>query len=134
MNVLALKSRLTNLFNKYGRDILLSSTGNIPGYTESFDTITSKKYWTNNTTHEVTYTQPAVTPRTVRVAEKVFKQDEINNTTVLASDRRFVIPSSVVLNSTDILTVDNKKYTIILPIKVYEIGTDIVAYEVHCRG
>ena len=134
MNIVALKSRFTSLLTKYGRDILLSSTNSITGYTEGFDTILSKKYWTNNTTHEKTYTQPTVTPVTVRVTEKAYKIDEINNTTILTGDRRFVLPSSAIIDSSTILIVDSKKYTIILPIKTYEIGTDIVAYEVHCRG
>jgi hypothetical protein len=134
MNALALRERVTKLITSYGIAATLSSFSNIAPWVEKFDTVEAKKYWQNSTTQVIVYADPGPTTVAIKIAEKTYKQYEIDGTNILVSDRRFIILADTTVTSDDRLIINNKTYQILPPIKIIGFQDIVIAYEVHCRG
>jgi hypothetical protein len=80
------------LITKYGKAASLQRPGTSVGYTKTWNSGQGRYQWENDDTHVITYTDPAATPTYIvgKVLESKFEQNEIDGTTVMMSDRKFI--------------------------------------------
>lgn len=80
------------IITQHGKTASLQRPGTSASYTKTWNAAQSRYQWENTVTHVVTYVDPAtaVTLVTGKVLESKYEFQEIDGTTILSSDRKFL--------------------------------------------
>jgi hypothetical protein len=136
MNYTAMQTLVHNKLEDYGKPVSLRRPATSSLYTKSWDAASGRYKWTLIAEpHTVTFTDPASVPVDVagHAVEKAYKQEEIDGTTVLAGDRRFMTIDLPTPTTVDQLVVGSSVLTIVSVPKI-EPGTVTLCYFLQCRG
>jgi hypothetical protein len=137
MNYTTLRDNLVRpLLAKSGKHVILRRPGTTAGWTKAWDAATSRYKWTLIAEpHTVVYTDPSSVPLDVsgHAVEKTYKQSEIDGTTVLANDRRFITSDLPSPTTADKLVVGSSVLTIV-NVPAIQPGDVTLVSILQCRG
>ena len=120
----------------FGKSVFIRRPGSSVGWTKSWDVAQSRNKWTLNISpFTVIYTDPAGIPIDLpgHAIEKQYRQQEINGTTVMANDRRFLIADISSPTTADKLVVGGSILTIV-NVGTIQPGDTALVYQLQCRG
>jgi hypothetical protein len=129
------------LIEKFGKVVSLRRPGSTVGWTKAWNASLGKYQWTYAgppnppADGTVVYVDPAGTPVDVpgHAIEKAYQQEEIDGTTVMANDRRFITSDLPSPTTADKLVVGSSVLTIVRVPKVQP-GDVTLVYTLQCRG
>lgn len=128
------------LIRKNGKAIKLRRPGSSVGWTKIWDAAQGRYKWTYGGTPPpdggtVVYVDPIGTPIDLPgyAIEKDYKQSEIDGTTVMANDRRFLVVDIPEPNTADKLIVGSSVLTIVNVMAIQPGDTTLVRI-LQCRG
>lgn len=140
MNYTSLRANMViPLLTKYGKPMtIIRESGSPTGWVKTFDGGLGTWKWTNSITGEVVYVDPTspvtyITIVTVGV-EKPYEQDEIDGSTIVQGDRRFIVAGDATPLVGDTLQVDSSTDKVrIQDLKKISPSTTTVVWIVHAR-
>lgn len=136
MDYAALKSgTIEPLIRKYGKAVSLRRPIGTTGWTKAWNAEQGRYQWTMVASpFTVVYVDPAAAANDLAgyAIEKKYSFKEINGTTVLASDRRFITADLPTPTMSDKLIVNSVVLNIITAIPVQP-GTVTLVWELQCR-
>jgi hypothetical protein len=124
------------MLGKYGKVVSLRRPATSAGWTKAFDGAEGRFQWTLNVPpFTVVYVDPATAPVDTagHAIEKKYEQNEIDGTTVFATDRRFITADLPEPTSADKLVVGTKVLTIV-NVAPMEPGEVTLLWVLQCRG
>jgi hypothetical protein len=140
MNYVDLRDNLVkeNLI-KYGKTVYIRRPTTVTGWTKTWDAGREQYKWTKtvNGIDTVVYVDPSTASNDIegRAVEKAYKQTEINGTTVMSGDRRFMFlfyDTQTDVTTADKLVVDSKMLTI-KDAQAVRPGSTVLVWILQCR-
>lgn len=136
MDYTALKTgTIERLIAQYGKAVSLRRPGTTAGYTKSWNTEQGRYQWEIDAAPGTyVYVDPAATPVDIagHAVEKKYKLNEINNTTILASDRRFITADLPFPTQSDKLVIGTTVLNIV-NVMPTQPGDVTLVWELQCR-
>jgi len=140
MNYVSLRTNMViPLLTKYGKPMtIVRSSAALSGWVKTFDGGLGTWKWTNSTTGAVVYVDPATTVTYLTIptvgVEKPYAQDEIDGSTIVQGDRRFIVAGDVIPLVGDTLRIDSVTDKVrIQDLKKVSPSTTTVVWIVHAR-
>jgi hypothetical protein len=128
-----MQSTVARLIRRYGKLVAIRRPAGSTGWTKSWVAEEGRYKWVNGPT--TVYVDPASAPTDVEgyAIEKKYRQNEINGTTVMAGDRRFLSIDIPAPTTADRFIVGTMDLTIV-SINAVQPGDTTLVYELQCRG
>ena len=136
MNYTSLATLAATKIEQYGKVVSIRRPGTSAGWTKSWDVGTGRYKWTLIASpFTVVYTDPAGTPVDIagHAVEKAYKQSEIDGTTVMANDRRFITNDLPSPTTADKLVIGSTVLTIV-SVSAIQPGDTMITRTLQCRG
>ena len=137
MNYVSLRDDLViPMIEKYGKAVSLRRPGTTAGWTKSWNAGEGRYQWTLVAEpHTVVYADPAGTPVDIagHAVEKKYEQSEIDGTTVMANDRRFLSIDLPSPTTADKFVIGSTVLTIV-NVGSIQPGETVLIHTIQCRG
>jgi hypothetical protein len=137
MNYTSIRDNLVaKMLRKYGKAVALRRPGTTAGWTKTWDGVLGRYQWTHSADPVSTvYVDPATIPVDYAgyAIEKQYKQTEIDGTTVMANDRRFLTIDVPSPTTADKLVVNGSVLTIV-NVSAIQPGEITLVRILQCRG
>lgn len=136
MNYTNLAALATAKIEEFGKAAALRRPGSTTGWTKTWDAGQSRYKWTLIASpYTVVYVDPASAPVDIsgHVIEKTYQQKEIDGTTVMANDRRFMSSDLPLPTTADKLVIGSTILTIV-SVSAIQPGDTTIVRTIQCRG
>jgi hypothetical protein len=136
MNYASLAVLASDKIREYGKVAYIRRPGATTGWTKSWDVAQGRTKWTLIASpFTVVYADPAGIPVDIagHVIEKAYQQKEIDGTTVMANDRRFLSSDLPLPTTADKLVVGGVILTIV-SVSAIQPGDTTIVRTLQCRG